>query len=59
VAQANQEVTGLLMRKEEQEVLADITVTPRGIPIRENTTAQVHPLSGSIRGMGWMSYEEK
>jgi hypothetical protein len=59
VAQANQEATGLLMRKEEQEVLADITVTTQGIPIRGNIAAQVHPLSGSIRGLGWMSYEEK
>jgi hypothetical protein len=48
-----------LMRKEEQEVLADITTTPRGIPIREHTASQVHPLSGSTRGLGWMSYEEK
>jgi hypothetical protein len=48
-----------LMRKEKQEVLADITITPRGIPIRDHTTAQVHPLSESIRGLGWMSYEEK
>jgi hypothetical protein len=59
VAQVNQEETGLLMIKEEQEVLADITVTPRGIPIREHTKTQVHPLSGSIRGLGWMSYEGK
>jgi hypothetical protein len=33
VVQANQEVTGLLMRKEEQEVLEDITITPQDIPI--------------------------
>ena len=59
MAQENQEVIGLLMRKEEQEVLADIAVTPQGIPIRDHTTYQVHPLSGSIRGLGWMSYEEK
>jgi hypothetical protein len=60
VAQANQKVTGLLMRKEEQGVLVDITITPRGIPIEENTTSEVHPLSGSVkRGLGWMIYEEK
>jgi hypothetical protein len=59
VAQENQEVTGLLMGKEEKEVLADITITPRGIPIRGHTVDKVHPLSGSIRGLGWMSYEEK
>jgi hypothetical protein len=48
-----------MMRKENQEVLEDITITPQGIPIRGNTTTQVHPLSGSIRVMGWMNYEEK
>jgi hypothetical protein len=53
------EVTGLMMRKEKQEVLANITITPQGIPIREHTVAQVHPLSGRIKGLGWMSYEEK
>jgi hypothetical protein len=47
------------MRKEEQEVLADITITPRGIPIREKVAAQVYPLSKGIRGLRWMSYEEK
>jgi hypothetical protein len=40
VAQVNHEVTGLLMRKKEQEVLEDITITPRGIPIREHTKSQ-------------------
>jgi hypothetical protein len=59
VAQENQEITGLLMRKEEQEVLANITITPRGIPIRENTTDQVFPLSRSIRGLGWIIYLDK
>jgi hypothetical protein len=39
VAQANQEVIDLPMRKEEPKLLADITTTPRGIPIREHTTA--------------------
>jgi hypothetical protein len=53
------EVTSLRMRKEEQEVLANITTTLRGIPIREKETTQVHPLSEGIRGLGWMSYEEK
>jgi hypothetical protein len=47
------------MRKEKQEVLVDITITPQGIPIREQETTQVHPLSEGIRGLGWMSYEEK
>jgi hypothetical protein len=59
VAEENLEVTGLLMRKEEPEVLGEITITPQGIPIRGHTTAQVYPLSGSIRGLGWMSYEDK
>jgi hypothetical protein len=31
----------------------------RGIPIRENTPTQFHPLSGSLRGLGWMIYKEK
>jgi hypothetical protein len=53
VAQENQEV------QEEQEVLTNITSTPRGIPIREHTTTQVRPLLGRIRGMGKMSYEGK
>jgi hypothetical protein len=47
------------MRKEEPKVLAYIIITPRGIPIREYTAARVHPLLGSIRGLGWMGYEEK
>jgi hypothetical protein len=47
------------MRKEEKEVLEDITITPQGIPITWNTTNKVHPLSGSIRVLGWMSYEVK
>jgi hypothetical protein len=60
MAQENQEAIGLLRRKEDQGVLADITITPKGIPIGENTTTQVHPLSGSIiRGLGWMNCEEK
>jgi hypothetical protein len=59
VAQTNQEVASLLMIKEEQEVLADITITPRSIPIKGHTTSQVHPMSGSIRVMGRMSYDEK
>jgi hypothetical protein len=59
VAQENQELTGLLIRKKVQEVLAKITITPQGIPIIEHTKVQVHPLSGTIRGLGWMSYVEK
>jgi hypothetical protein len=60
VAPTNQEATGPLMRKEEQGVVADITITPKDIPIGEHTTAQVHLLSGSIiRGLGWMNCEEK
>jgi hypothetical protein len=59
VAQENQEVIGLLMRKEDPEVLVDIAITPRGIPIRRKKTYQFHPLSGSIKGLRWMNYEEK
>jgi hypothetical protein len=47
------------MRKEKKEVLANITITPQGIPIRENYVAQVHPLIEGIRGLEWMNYEEK
>jgi hypothetical protein len=60
MTQANQEVTGLMMRGEEQEVLVDITITPQGIPLGYNTIVQVHPLLENIRGgMEWMSYKEK
>jgi hypothetical protein len=45
------------MRKEKKEVLADTTITPQGIPIRDLEEVQAHPLSEGIRGMGWMSYE--
>jgi hypothetical protein len=47
------------MRKEELDVLAYVTITPQGTPIRGNTTTQFHPLLRSIRVLGWMSYEEK
>jgi hypothetical protein len=60
MAQANQEVTCLMMRGEEQEVLEDITITPQDIQLGDNTVVQVHPLPGSIRGgLGWMRYKEK
>jgi hypothetical protein len=59
VAQASQEIRGLMMIKEKKEVLAGITTTPRGIPLRYHTTDQVHPLSESMRVLGWMNYEEK
>jgi hypothetical protein len=49
----------LLMRKGEQEVFADITIIPQGILIGENTIAQFHIISISIRGLGWMRYEDK
>jgi hypothetical protein len=53
MAQANQEVIGLLRRKEDQEVLEDIAIAPQGIPLGDNIVAQVLPLSGSIRrGLG-------
>jgi hypothetical protein len=60
MTQGNKEVTGLLMRNEEQEVLADITITPQGITQGENTVDQVHLMSGSIRrGLGWMNCKDK
>jgi hypothetical protein len=52
-------IIGLLVRKEEQEVLSYITITPQGIPIGGHTSTQVHPLLGSIIGLVWMSYKEK
>jgi hypothetical protein len=36
-------------------VLVDITIIPIGIPIREQATTQVYPLSEGIRDLGWMS----
>jgi hypothetical protein len=47
------------MRKRNQEMLADTTITSRIIPIKEQVEAQVHPFSDNIRGLGWMNYEEK
>jgi hypothetical protein len=51
----NQEATRPLREKEYQGVVAYITITPKDIPIGENTTTQFHILSGSIRGLGWMT----
>jgi hypothetical protein len=45
--------------KRELKVLVGITIIPIDIPIREQTTTQVYPLSEGIRDMGWMSCEEK
>jgi len=60
MTQANKEFTGLMLREEEQEVLENITITPQGIPIEENTISQFHSLPGSIRGsLGWMRYKDK
>ena len=42
MAQANQEVIGLLRRKEDRGVLADISITPQAITIRENIVVLVH-----------------
>jgi len=41
----------------EQEVLSGITSISQGIPIREHTSAQFHPLLGRIIGMGKMRYK--
>jgi hypothetical protein len=51
----NHRTIGPLMRKEEEEVVSDITNTSKSIPIREHAIAQVHPLLGNIGGMGWMT----
>jgi hypothetical protein len=50
MTQENQEVTGLMMRGEEQEVLADISMNPQGIPLGYHIVFQVHPLLGNIIG---------
>jgi hypothetical protein len=55
VAPINQEFTRPLRGKGDQEVIADITITPKRVPISDHTVPQVHPLSGSIGGLGWMS----
>jgi hypothetical protein len=47
------------MRKRNQEMLVDTTITPQSIPIKEKVETQVHPLSDNVRGLGWMNYEEK
>ena len=55
MVEANREVTGSLREKEDQGVIADITITPKGIPTGEHTSTQVHPVLGSTGGPGWMS----
>jgi hypothetical protein len=49
------EATGPLRKKEDQGVVADITITPKGNPKGGHIAAQVHPLPRSIRGLGWMN----
>jgi hypothetical protein len=44
-----------LRKKEDQGVIADITITLKDNPKGENIESQFHPLPGSIRGMGWMN----
>jgi len=48
VAPTNQEATRPFRKKEDQGVVAEITITPKGIPIGEHTLAQVNILLGSI-----------
>jgi hypothetical protein len=60
VAPTNQEATGPLREKEDQGVIEDITITPKGIPTGDHIEAQVHPLSRSIiGGLGWMNLKDK
>jgi hypothetical protein len=59
VAQVNVGVTNLQSRKEKKKVLVDITIIPKGIPIREQTKTRVYPLLEGIRDLGWMSRQEK
>jgi hypothetical protein len=44
-----------MMRKEEEEVVANITNTLKGIPKGGQTEVQVHPMSRNIGGLEWMS----
>jgi hypothetical protein len=55
VAPTNQEATRPLRKKEDQGMVVEITITLKGNPKGENIEAQIHPLPGSIRGMGWMN----
>jgi hypothetical protein len=50
---------GTLMRKEEEEVVENITNTSKNIPIREHALSQVHPMLGSIRDLKWMNLRVK
>jgi hypothetical protein len=51
----NKGARGPLMRKEEKEVVTEITNIPIGIPKGGHTTIQVHLLPESIRDMKWMN----
>jgi hypothetical protein len=51
----NQEAMGPLSKNEDAGVIKNITITPKGIPIREHIAAQFHPLSRIIEGMGCMN----
>ena len=48
-----------LDEKRRTRIVRDITITPQGIPIRGKKSNRFHSLSGSIRGLGWMSDEDK
>jgi hypothetical protein len=58
--QASQEVAGLMMREEKQEVLTSITITHQSIHLGKHAVAQVHLLLERIRErLGWTSYKDK
>jgi hypothetical protein len=44
-----------LRRKEDQEVLAGIVITPRNTPIRRHTVVQAHLLPESTGDLEWMN----
>jgi hypothetical protein len=54
VAPVKQESIDPLMRKEEEEVVTDITITPKDIPKRGHAVVQVHLLPKIIGDIEWM-----
>jgi hypothetical protein len=55
VTPVNQEVTGSLMRRENQGVLEDTIITPKGTPRGGHMVVQVHLLPKRIGDLEWMN----
>jgi hypothetical protein len=55
VAPTNREAMGPLREKEDQGVVPEIIITPKGIPTIEHAKTQFHPLSRRIGGLVWMN----